>query len=88
VVVCNDVTEWALTDLAMVHLRPCTARSCPLNSGLACFLAASEKCLLAQERLLLGGCCPQAILDNSSSPYAQHMAATNLLKLATEHTIR
>eukprot|EP00798_Chlamydomonas_sp_ICE-L_P003304 gene3304-13331_t len=27
------------------------------------------------------------ILDSSSSPYAQHMAATNLLKLATEHSL-
>jgi len=29
----------------------------------------------------------KAILDNSSSPYAQHMAATSLLKLATEHSL-
>lgn len=30
----------------------------------------------------------QAILDNTASPYAQHMAATNLLKMATENTLR
>lgn len=29
----------------------------------------------------------KAILDTSSSPYAQHMAATNLLKMATEHSL-
>eukprot|EP00798_Chlamydomonas_sp_ICE-L_P019293 gene19293-25939_t len=29
----------------------------------------------------------KAILDSSSSPYAQHMAATSLLKLATEHSL-
>lgn len=33
-------------------------------------------------------CGVQTILDNSSSPYAQHMAATSLLKLATEHSLR
>ncbi len=33
-------------------------------------------------------CVLQTVLDNSSSPYAQLMAATNLLKLATEHTLR
>jgi len=27
------------------------------------------------------------ILDTSSSPYAQHMVATSLLKIATEHSL-
>lgn len=27
------------------------------------------------------------ILDTSASPYAQHMVATSLLKLATEHSL-
>lgn len=30
----------------------------------------------------------KAILDNSRSPYAQHFATSNLLKLVTDHTIR
>ena len=34
--------------------------------------------------------CPsvQTILDSSVSPYAQHWAASNLLKMSTEHILR
>lgn len=31
---------------------------------------------------------PQAILDNSRSPYAQLLASSSLLKLVTDHTLR
>ena len=30
---------------------------------------------------------PQAILDNSASPYAQVLASSSLVKIVTEHTL-
>ena len=59
--------------------------SWPVQSTLNSCLPANLSLMLIPPPPLL---IRQAILDNSSSPYAQYMAASSLLKLVTEHSLR